>query len=186
LQPENETAVVTQQEANLRVSTVVMESGALPSINRASSGDNAPFYSGTTRSNTPGPTAKADYDYKMDKLAAMYFPGIDPEASVKSRLNNLEETVHAQANHNKQNHQTIGALSRHLEDVDSNLKGIILSMQTDFDTRLSQLKKEYDHRFDLQASENKRLQSHVASLKSDTNQLKRKMVSGTIVVYFVQ
>ncbi len=31
------------------------------------------------------------------------------------------------------------------------------------------------HRFELQSTENKRLQNHVASLKADVNQLKRKM-----------
>ena len=106
----------------------------------------------------------------------MQFPVVDTNASVKGRLSTLEGTASTQIAYNKQNEAALNSLSKNLHDVDGNIKTLILSMQNDFDQRLLSLKKEYDHRFDLQASENKRLQSHVASLKSDTSQLKRKMV----------
>ena len=41
-------------------------------------------------------------------------------------------------------------------------------------------------RFEIQASENKRLQSAIATLKSDSNQTKRKLVSNLpVLIYFL-
>ena len=158
-----------------------MDGVSLPYINRATS-ENSVFYNSAKNGNQDGPT-KTEFSLRMEKLVSMYFPGIDPEASVKTRLNNLEETAAAQSNHNNQTQQTISALSKNVDDVDGNLKELLLNMQNDFDTRLLALKKEYDHRFELQTSENKRLQGHVAALKSDTNQLKRKMVRNFIIEF---
>jgi hypothetical protein len=121
-----------------------MDNLSLPNINRAAS-ENSIFFSNNGRAATPG-NPKSQYELKMEKLAAMYFPEIDAGGSVKTRLSNLEETAVSQSQFNKVNQQTLTSLSENLDAVDLNIKGLILSMQVDFDSRLMSLKKEYDHR----------------------------------------
>jgi hypothetical protein len=122
-----------------------MDNVSLPNINRAAS-ENSIFFSNNGRVATPAGNPKSAYELKMEKLAAMYFPEIDSGGSVKSRLSGLEETAISQSQFNKLNQQTLNSLSENLDTVDLNIKGLILSMQVDFDSRLASLKKEYDHR----------------------------------------
>jgi len=117
------------------------------------------------------------FEQVLEKLNNTYFPAIDPDISVKARISILEGTAHSQKEYNKQNVESFATLSNDINLMDQNLKKIIIDMQMDFEKRLTLFKKEYDHRFEIQASENKRLQSAIATLKSDSNQTKRKLQS---------
>mmetsp|Transcript_22336 Transcript_22336/g.37366 ORF Transcript_22336/g.37366 Transcript_22336/m.37366 type:complete len:194 (-) Transcript_22336:295-876(-) len=153
-----------------------MDGVSLPVINSAASENNILY----SNNNVPIDVIEEEgnkFDLDMDHLATIPFPAVDSNSSMKNRINCLEITAERQAEHNNVAHQTFTSLSNNVKHVDENIKSLLLSMQNDFDQRLAQLKKEYDHRFELQSSENKRLQSNVASLKADSNQLKRKMQS---------
>jgi hypothetical protein len=90
---------------------------------------------------------------------------------------------------------TAEATIEYQNDVNRVTKAMILSLDADLshterrilemfeanNQRIAQefaeLKKDYDHRFDLQTAENLRTQQHISSLKAENNQLKRKLVS---------
>lgn len=115
----------------------------LPRIDRASS-ENSIYSSTGARKHDGSP--KSAFDQRVDHLRAIPFPVVDSEASVKSRLLTLESTAAAQDEYNKQEGNSLLALSKNLDDVDTNIKTLILNMQSDFDMRILAMKKEYDHR----------------------------------------
>jgi hypothetical protein len=87
------------------------------------------------------------FDMKVKELAEFSFPTVDPEASVKARIQTLENSSIAQGNYNSLSLNAINNLSQNVMDVDGNIKSLMLSMQNDFDQKLLSMKKEYDHRF---------------------------------------
>lgn len=115
----------------------------LPNINRASS-ENSIYFSNGFRKIPESP--KSVFEQRVDRITALSFPVVDSEASVKSRLNTLEATAEVQTEHNKQSEQSLLSLATNIEEVDTNIKSLLLNMQTDFDLRLTTMKKEYDHR----------------------------------------
>lgn len=122
-------------------------------------------------------SSSSQFVRSVEAMENMDFPTVNAAHSVKARLSTIEEIVSTQGNHNSQCQSSFHRLHGSLNETDDNIKQLLLNMQNDFDQKILTLKKEYDHRFDLQSSENKRLQNHVASLKADTNQLKRKLQS---------
>ena len=121
----------------------------LPHINRAFS-ENSVLYNNNSNNipitfNDDG-NLQRKFDQCVDTMVHMNFPTLDALQSVKGRLNNLEATADTQSEYNKQTEQSLTYVSKNLQDVDLNIKSLILSMQNDFDQRLASLKKEYDHR----------------------------------------
>lgn len=116
----------------------------LPKIDRASS-ENSIYFGNSIRK--PDGSPKSVFEQRVERLSSLAFPTVDSEASVKGRLSTLEATVAVQSEHNRQGENSLLNLSRNLEEVDINIKTLILNMQADFDARLTALKKEYDHRF---------------------------------------
>ena len=128
-------------------STTMEGSISLPNINRASS-ENSIFYAGmSTKAGQGEQTAKSSFEKRIDRMGALDFPVMDGAASVKGRLALLETSVDVQGDHNKQAQQSLLAVSKNLDDVDGNIKSMLLNMQNDFDLKLSTMKKEYDHRY---------------------------------------
>ncbi len=121
-----------------------MDGLTLPRIDGASNENSFHSSSGIRKS---GASPKSDLQQRLDSLHSIQFPVVDSEASVKSRLVTLEATAAAQDDYNKQEGNTLLALSRNLDNVDKNIKTLILNMQSDFDMRLLAMKKEYDHRY---------------------------------------
>ena len=83
---------------------------------------------------------------KMEMMASLNYPDIDQQASVKARISALETAAGTQSTYNKCNDLALHLMEKHVQDVDGNIKNLLLSMQSDFDQRISSLQKEYDHR----------------------------------------
>jgi plasmid maintenance system antidote protein VapI len=115
------------------------------------------------------------FDKTVDELMNVEFPAIDNGISVKDRICQLESTCVSQTESNTIVFNTFHNLSNNLHTTDSNLRDIIQHVKSITDATIAALKKEYDHKFELQSSENKRLQNTVASLKAESNQTKRKL-----------
>lgn len=111
----------------------------------------------------------------VQRLANQPFPEISGEQSMKNRISTLERTAEVQGDFNKLSHRSFINLSGDLISTEEALKDLINQVQNTFDNKLNNMKKEYDHRFELQANENKRLQNHVATLKADSHMLKKKL-----------
>lgn len=127
------------------------------------------------------PIAEEEYNENkfsdtVQRLATQPFPPVAPEQSMKNRISALEQTAEVQSDFNKLSHRTFINLSAELQTTEETLKDMINQVQNNFDSKLAAMKKEYDHRFELQANENKRLQNHVATLKADSHMLKKKLV----------
>ena len=103
-------------------------------------------------------------------------PQLNADNSLKDRLSTLEDTVTTQANLNELTVSMLHNIDRIMQEKEANLQRTILQLQEQILEDMSILKKDYDHRFDLQGAENRRLQARIAELKEENCQLQRKMV----------
>lgn len=152
-------------------------SGFLPSINGASSPTYGHFSNDEYKEDVRMGSTMSRFEQSLDKFSTLTYPPVNVNDTIKNRIGTVETISATQAELNRASQESFVNLSSDLHATENNLKDLLLQMQNSFDQKLATLKKEYDHRFELQSSENKRLQNHVATLKSDSNQLKRKLVS---------
>lgn len=154
------------------------DTGRLPVISGAN-GEKPQSRGGSRdRPQTPNEAqmAASKFNAVLQQLSSIPFPPIASDLSVKARLGNLEGAAISQSDFNNTAIESFGQLNSSLHAAEDVIKQFLKQTQDSFDAKLAALKKEYDHRFDLQNSENKRLQSHVTNLKADTNLLKQKLV----------
>lgn len=129
--------------------------------------------------------AASKFNAVLQQLSSIPFPPIAGELSVKARISNLEGAALAQSEFNSTAIENFSQLNNSLHAAEDMIKLFLKQTQESFDAKLATLKKEYDHRFDLQNSENKRLQNHVSNLKADTNVLKQKLVCTQYIHIFM-
>jgi hypothetical protein len=86
------------------------------------------------------------FEQSVDRLTTLGYPQVNSDASVKHRIQTLENITSIQSVFNKTSHDSFVNLSADLSGTDQNLKELILQMQNSFDAKLATLKKEYDHR----------------------------------------
>mmetsp|Transcript_6019 Transcript_6019/g.8425 ORF Transcript_6019/g.8425 Transcript_6019/m.8425 type:complete len:192 (+) Transcript_6019:52-627(+) len=115
------------------------------------------------------------FDISTKQMAKTVYPIINNNASVKIRLSTLESTIEVQNDYNLLTLDSFGNLADNLRSADVNLQDLLRQTQDHFTNVIASLKKEYDHKFELQATENKRLQNNIASLKAESNQTKRRL-----------
>mmetsp|Transcript_6293 Transcript_6293/g.8780 ORF Transcript_6293/g.8780 Transcript_6293/m.8780 type:complete len:184 (-) Transcript_6293:244-795(-) len=115
------------------------------------------------------------FDVSTSQMAKTVFPIVNNNGSVKVRLSTLESTVETQSNYNRLTLDSFGNLADNLRTTDNNLQDLLRQTQEHFTNVIATLKKEYDHKFELQSTENKRLQNNIASLKAESNQTKRRL-----------
>lgn len=166
----------------------MQESSSLPQIyNRSSSP------SGLDSTNPPKVMLKKIIDYvppeeantkirNFDQHFAMFDnaqipPCLDVNDNMKLRVHTLEHITQGQSSYNKISTSLICDLDTDLYNTDNNLKNMINNLRNKFDSDLDKLKKEYEHKFELQAVENKRILEKFSSLKAESNQTKRKLHS---------
>lgn len=90
--------------------------------------------------------ADTQFDISFQKLLAIQFPPMNPVASVKNRLNTLEESAEKQHQFDKLTGQTFQNLSNNVTGLEDMMREIIRQSQSDMESKLATLKKEYDHR----------------------------------------
>jgi gas vesicle protein len=119
---------------------------------------------------------ETQFDVSFQRLASIQYPPMVPASSVKNRLGALEESAQSQHEFNRLTTKTFQNLSNNVSSLEDMMREFVKQTQGEIEGKISLMKKENDHRFELQSNENKRLQSHVASLKADNTMLKRKLV----------
>ena len=117
------------------------------------------------------------FDKSADDMTRISFTAADPTISIKERITRLEMTAASQSEYNLLTHETLHNSNTNLLTTENQLTEFIVKTQKAISNTIAELKAEYDHKFDLQSTENKRLQNTVASLKADSIQTKRKLVS---------
>lgn len=122
---------------------------------------------------------ETQFDTSFQKLLSLQFPPMNPMSSVKHRIGSLEESTQTQHEFNRLTGKSFHNLSNNVHSLEDMMREIVKQSQADMEGKMLLMRKEYDHRFELQTNENKRLQSHIASLKADNTMLKRKL-QGTI------
>jgi hypothetical protein len=166
----------------------MQESASLPQIYNRSSSPN-----GLDSTNPPKVMLKKIIDFippeaantknrDFDQHFAMFDnaqipPCLDVNDNMKLRVQTLEQITQVQSSYNKISTSLICDLDTDLYNADNNLQNLINVLRTKFDSDLDKLKKEYEHKFELQAVENKRILEKFSSLKAESNQTKRKLHS---------
>jgi hypothetical protein len=102
-------------------------------------------------------------------------PLLDSQAPLKERLTALEDTTDVQAKLNTLNIAMMNNIDRIMNEKETMMQKTILNLQENILSDVNTLKREYDHKFDLQGAENKRLQNRIAELKEENAQLQRKL-----------
>jgi hypothetical protein len=87
------------------------------------------------------------FEQSTEKLTTLNYPHVNPDASIKHRIQTLENIADIQSVFNKTSHDTFINVSGDLNATDKNLKDLMSQMQNSFDNKLATLKKEYDHRY---------------------------------------
>ncbi len=99
-----------------------------------------------------------------------------PNDAFKDRLSILEETAQTQSRMNQLTYEAFGDSKRDLNNTEENLKALLAALNEQFSSELAGLRREYEHRFELQNAENRRLQSSFALLKAESTQTNKKLV----------
>eukprot|EP00981_Chlorochromonas_danica_P003947 scaffold748_cov176-Ochromonas_danica.AAC.1 len=87
------------------------------------------------------------FNASYQELTAIPFPPLNPEASVKGRLQVLEAVVEAQTEYNQTNNRTVADLNTNLHSAEDMILTLLKQTQDNFDAKVNQMKKEYDHRY---------------------------------------
>lgn len=87
------------------------------------------------------------FSQSVERMAGVRMPEVDPAAPMKVRISTLEAALHGQENHNHLARTSLLNLSDSFSTVDQQIKSMMLAMQQDFDRKLVEMKKEYDHRY---------------------------------------
>lgn len=115
------------------------------------------------------------FEKNTEDLAKVSFTALDPTCSVKERISRLESTASSQSDYNNLTFEALQSGNSNLQLTDINIRDLIDKTEKGIYNTIAELKAEYDHKFDLQSTENKRLQNTVASLKAEAIQTKRKL-----------
>lgn len=126
------------------------------------------------------------FDTTLNELSLIDFPHPEENSSMKNRITTLESNNEKQINFNKLTLETFNNLNANVHNLEDHIRLLLGKLQESYDEKLNNLKKEFDHRFELQLNENKRLQNHIASLKSDNNLIKTKLVSFFIFIFIIR
>ncbi len=100
-----------------------------------------------------------NFEDHMSRLHSIEFPALSPDDSLKNRITTVEHFCEIQSLNNQLTYETLGDTKNILNNAETNLMDGIEQIRLKFQNDLNTLKREYDHRFELQMAENKRLQS---------------------------
>ena len=126
------------------------------------------------RTYPPEPTVRS-FTLSRQTSAKLLSPDIDNGQAVKSRVTVLENTAAFQAQRNELTHSMFDELDIDLADAEERQMVALAASNQRIAQEFEELRKHYDHRFDLQSAENLRTQQHISALKFENNQLKRKL-----------
>lgn len=103
---------------------------------------------------------------------------ISPDSSgrgIKQRLAQIDVDVDYLLSTTKNMEGNLSALNKGGDEMEHKLKTIVDGMRTEMNEKIQDVQQAANHRYDLQISENTRLQASVASLKAENSQLQKKL-----------
>jgi hypothetical protein len=124
------------------------------------------------------------FDEHRNAMTLLNFPDMRPAEPFKDRLAILEETAQTQARMNQLTYETFGDSKKDLHATEENLKALLASISEQFSNELAALRREYEHRFELQNAENRRLQASFALLKAESTQSNKRLVCYSLTFSF--
>jgi len=107
--------------------------------------------------------------------ASLLVPTVDRGVAVKSRVSTLEDMAAMQKDRNALFQGMLDDLDVDLAKAEDRIMAALDASNQRIANEFVELRKHYDHRFDLQNAENLRTQQHISTLKFENNQLKRKL-----------
>ena len=116
------------------------------------------------------------FDEHRNQMTLLNFPDMKPNDAFKDRLAILEETAQTQSRMNQLTYETFGDSKKDLNSTEEHLKALLSALNEQLSNELGALRREYEHRFELQNAENRRLQSSFALLKAESTQTNKKLV----------
>ena len=78
---------------------------------------------------------------------------------------------------NQLTYEAFGDSKKDLYKTEETLKELLSDMSKQLSDELAALRREYEHRFELQNAENRRLQASFALLKAESTQTNKRLVS---------
>lgn len=133
-------------------------------------------------------TARGNLDENSIDMTASYSPSvtsnpavpmlISPDSSgrgIKQRLAQIDVDVDYLLSTTKNMEGNLSALNKGGDEMEHKLKTIVDGMRTEMNEKIQDVQQAANHRYDLQISENTRLQASVASLKAENSQLQKKL-----------
>lgn len=99
----------------------------------------------------------------------------DSSVSFKQRITNLEISGEIQSKTNDYVYNSLDALAGDNAALESRIKQFVGALKNEFDVQIAELKRIYDHRFELQSSENSRNLASISGLRADMSQLQKKL-----------
>lgn len=127
---------------------------SLPAINGAQESVPSPMRPNSRTGNLspdqapPIPEVSSKFNAVFQQLTEISFPVMNHESSVKGRINILEGAAEAQSEFNNMSIRTFAELNNSLHGAEDMIKMILKQSQDQFDNKLAQMRKEYDHRCD--------------------------------------
>jgi hypothetical protein len=88
-------------------------------------------------------------DASLEKLSIINLPILNPTASVKQRITNLEASSDTQASINNLQYECLSNSRDDLRYVTAEFSQALIDLQTSYDAKLASIKKEYDHRLNF-------------------------------------
>eukprot|EP00596_Hydrurales_sp_CCMP1899_P007415 CAMPEP_0119049028 /NCGR_PEP_ID=MMETSP1177-20130426/62341_1 /TAXON_ID=2985 /ORGANISM="Ochromonas sp, Strain CCMP1899" /LENGTH=182 /DNA_ID=CAMNT_0007025713 /DNA_START=160 /DNA_END=708 /DNA_ORIENTATION=+ len=116
-----------------------------------------------------------NYDSHREAISELKRPNIDRNIDIKARVSTLENTVLYQAEVNPLTVSMLDDLNLDIFKCENKVMSVIEVNQQKIVEEMIELKRNYDHRFEMQAADNVRSLQHFSTLKAENNQLRRKL-----------
>lgn len=118
----------------------------------------------------------ASYSSSVTSNPAAQLSGPDSNGrGIKQRLAQIDVDLEYLMSTMKNVESNVAALNKGGDEMEHRLKEIVDIMRSEMNEKIQDVQQSANHRYDLQISENTRLQASVASLKAENSQLQKKM-----------
>jgi hypothetical protein len=131
----------------------------------------------------PNPDEVRGFDINREVLSMITLPQIDPSESIKNRISYVEDVVTVQAKINAIHAELFNDLDGDLAKVQAYFPPVLDQIHQRHVEDIAAVRSEYEHKFELQAAENLRMQQHIVALKAENEMFKRRFVSTCICLY---
>ncbi len=136
-------------------------------------------------SNIPLKSARAEskmegdgqaFEQHLKQLTQVEFASIDPSGAFKDRLSVVETVFQSQVSYNNLVTETLADGHQNIINLEVSVEAAVAAAGSLHKASIISFRQEFQHKFELQMAENRRLQAGVASLKVETAKTLSKLV----------